>query len=63
LIFIAGTQPSEELANAPEGATLELLALPRICLNAISAFMKAGGSGTVTRKLPYEMIVVGARIM
>ena len=61
LIFIAGTQPSEELANAPEGATLELLALPRVCLNAISAFVQAGGSGTVIRKLPYEMIVVGAR--
>lgn len=61
LIFIAGTQASEELANAPEGATLELLALPRICLNAISAFIQAGGSGTVIRKLPYEMIVVGAR--
>jgi hypothetical protein len=61
LIFIAGTQPSEEVANAPEGATLELLALPRISLNAISAFIQAGGSGTVIRKLPYEMIVVGAR--
>jgi hypothetical protein len=61
LIFIAGTQSSEELANAPEGATLELLALPRVCLNAISAFVQAGGSGTVIRKLPYEMIVVAAR--
>lgn len=61
LIFIAGTQPSDELANAPEGSTLELVALPRIDLNAISAFFEAGGSGTVTRKLPYEMIVVSAQ--
>ena len=61
LIFIAGTQPFEELANAGEGATLEFLALPRVDLNAISAFIEAGGSGTVIRKLPYEMIVVGAR--
>lgn len=61
LIFIAGTQASVELANAPDGATLELLALPRIGLNAISAFVQGGGSGTVIRKLPYEMIVVGAR--
>src|SRR6266496_1883131 len=61
LIFTAGTQPAGELANAPEGATLEFLALPRLDLNAISAFMEAGGSGTVVRKLPYEMIVVGAR--
>jgi hypothetical protein len=63
LIFIAGTQPADELANAPEGATLELLALPRVDLNAISAFLEAGGSGTVIRKLPYEMIVVGARTL
>jgi hypothetical protein len=61
LIFIAGTQPASELAKAPEGATLEFLALPRLDLNAISAFIEAGGSGTVVRKLSYEMIVVGAR--
>jgi hypothetical protein len=63
LIFIAGTQPASELASAPEGAMLEFLALPRLDLNAISAFVEAGGSGTVVRKLPYEMIVVGARAL
>jgi len=63
LIFIAGTQPADELAKAPEDATLEFLALPRLDLNAISAFIEAGGSGTVVRKLPYEMIVVGARAL
>lgn len=63
LIFIGGTQPADELAKAPDGATLELLALPRVSLNAISAFLEAGGSGTVIRKLPYEMIVVGARVL
>ena len=63
LIFIAGTQPASELAGAPEGATLEFLAIPRLDLNAISAFIEAGGSGTVVRKLPYEMIVVGARTL
>ena len=61
LIFIAGTQPAEELAKAGEGATLEFLALPRVELNAIAAFIEAGGSGKVVRKLPYEMIVVAAR--
>jgi hypothetical protein len=61
LIFTAGTQPADELAKAVDGATLEFLALPRVDLNAISAFIEAGGSGTVVRKLPYEMIVVGAR--
>lgn len=63
LIFIAGSPPATELANAGDSATLELLALPRVDLNAISAFIEAGGSGTVTRKLPYEMIVVAARRM
>lgn len=61
LIFVAGSPPATELANAGDGATLELLALPRLDLNAISAFVEAGGSGTVTRKLPYEMIVVAAK--
>lgn len=61
LIFIAGTEPSEELSKAADGAVLEFLALPRVDLNAISAFIEAGGSGTVVRKLPYEMIVVSAQ--
>ncbi len=61
LIFIAGSQPADELVNAPESATFELLALPRVDQSAISAFLQAGGSGTVVRKLPYEMIVVEAR--
>jgi hypothetical protein len=60
LIFIAGTQPASELARSATGATFELLAIPRLDLNAISAFIAAGGSGTVIRKLPYEMIVVSA---
>ncbi len=61
LIFIAGTGPADALASAGSGATLELLALPRLDLNAISTFMAAGGSGSVVRKLPYEMIVVAAK--
>jgi hypothetical protein len=61
LVFIAGTGPAQALTNSPDGATLELLALPRLDLNAISTFIDAGGSGSVVRKLPYEMIVVGAK--
>lgn len=61
LIFIAGTQAAEALANAGDGAKLELLGLPRLDLSAISAFIEAGGSGSVVRKLPYEMIMVGAK--
>jgi hypothetical protein len=61
LIFIAGTPPADALSQAGNGATLQLLAIPRVDLNAISAFAGAGGSGTVVRKLPYEMIVVSAK--
>ncbi len=61
LIFIAGTPPAEALASAGDGATLQLLALPRLDLNAISTFAEAGGSGNGVRKLPYEMIVVAAK--
>lgn len=60
LIFIAGTPPADTLAQASDGATLQLLALPRVDLNSISAFADSGGSGTLVRKLPYEMIVVSA---
>jgi hypothetical protein len=59
LIFVAGTLPAKTLQSAPAGATLELLAIPRVDLNAIWTFMQQSGTGTVTRKLPYEMIVVG----
>ncbi len=61
LIFIAGSPPATVLANAPQDTRLELLALPRLDLDAISAFISAGGSGKVVRKLPYEMIVVAAK--
>jgi hypothetical protein len=61
LIFIAGTPPADVLSQAANGATFQLLAIPRVDLNAISAFAGAGGSGTVVRKLPYEMIVVSAK--
>jgi hypothetical protein len=59
LIFVANTLPWQTLQKTPRGATLELLAIPRVDLNAISTFAQESGTGTVTRKLPYEMIVVG----
>jgi len=59
LIFVAGTLPAKALQSAPAGATMELLGIPRVDLNAIWTFLQQSGTGTVTRKLPYEMIVVG----
>jgi hypothetical protein len=58
LIFIAGTPPADALASADSGATLQLLGIPRVNLNAIAAFVDAAGPGQTVRKLPYEMIVV-----
>ncbi len=62
LIFIAGTQAEAELAKASEGVKLDLIALPRLDLSAISALASDAGSGNFVRKLPYEMIVVSAHV-
>jgi len=59
LIFVASTLPAKALQSAPAGATMQLLGIPRVDLNAIWTFVQQSGTGTVTRKLPYEMIVVG----
>lgn len=61
LVFIAETQAAKELVKSHEDTTFEFWALPRVDLSAISAFIKAGGTGQLVRKLPYEMIVVAAR--
>ena len=63
LIFIAGTQAEAELDKTHEGVKLELIALPRVDLSAISALASDAGSGNFVRKLPYEMIVVSAHIV
>jgi len=70
MIFVPGTDPFKKVTGGLGGdQRLKVLGIPRINLNAVSAFVdktfpkSAGGkksaAGTaVTRKLPYEIIVV-----
>jgi len=62
MIFVPGTAPFQKAsAGLQIGDELKVVGIPRVNLNAISAFITASGTaikGVVTRKLPYEMIVV-----
>ncbi len=61
MIFVPGTKPAQWVKdNDPaEGDVVHVLGIPRVNLDGVATFMDAGGSGTVRRKLPYEIIVVG----
>lgn len=62
MIFVPGTGPWNLIAHgAGDGSEFDALGIPRVNLNAISTFVQAAGQVSVTRKLPYEMIVVGLR--
>ena len=60
MIFVPGTPPLQQLLSEKlgDGDTMHVIGIPRINLNAISAFVSASGGQTLTRKLPYEMIIV-----
>jgi len=57
-IFVAGTDPALEVAKLGAGGEMVVWGIPRLNLNAISTFLKAGGSQATARKLTYEMIIV-----
>ncbi len=60
MIFVPGTGPWKLISQgAGDGSEFDALGIPRVNLNAIAAFIKAAGGASATRKLPYEMIVVG----
>ena len=63
MIFVAGTPPALKLKAHPpaEGDEWHVLGIPRVSLEAISTFVKAGGGNTGKRKLPYEMVIVGVQ--
>ncbi len=62
MIFVPGTGPWTLIGkDAGEGLEFDALGIPRVNLNAISTFLKAAGSAAATRKMPYEMIVVGLK--
>lgn len=60
MIFVPGTAPWTRVqSNFGIGDELDVLGIPRVNLNAVSAFVaQSAGSSAVTRKLPYEMIIV-----
>src|SRR5262245_40667532 len=62
MIFVGGTPPAAQLKNKPpaEGDVWHVLGIPRVSLEAISAWTKKGGNIS-NRKLPYEMIIVGVK--
>jgi hypothetical protein len=59
-IFVQGTQPAQEAAKLGAGAEMVVWGIPRLNLNALSTFMKAGGTSATNRKLTYEMVIVAA---
>ena len=60
MIFVPGTPPLQQLLSQKldDGDTMHVIGIPRINLNAISSFVSASGGQTLSRKLPYEMIIV-----
>ena len=61
MIFVPGTPPWKKvMSGLAIGDEMEVLGIPRLNLNAISAAINSkGGIPAGPRKLPYEMIVVG----
>ncbi len=67
MIFVPHTAPWETIdkgvndGSVGDGTELDALGIPRVNLNAISKFLSAAGDIAVTRKLPYEIIIVGLK--
>ncbi|HYU47913.1 MAG TPA: hypothetical protein VEK84_17255 [Terriglobales bacterium] len=63
MIFVPNTPPWKKLkqAGAGDGSEFRVLGIPRVDLHGLALFIKAAGQTSVTRKLPYEMIVVGMK--
>ncbi len=64
MIFVPGTEPFKAVQNGFSD-DLKVLGIPRVNLNAVSTFINAPenadsvtAAAGVTRKLPYEMIIV-----
>lgn len=60
MIFVPGSPAAKKLKdeNLGDGDDLHVLGIPRVNLNAISTLARTLGTRQVTRKLPYEMIIV-----
>ena len=62
MIFVPETEAWKRIQKSGEGDELDALGIPRVNLNAIAAFVDKAPAGTaVSRKLPYEMIIVAVK--
>jgi hypothetical protein len=63
MIFVPNTEPWQTIdGSIGDGSELDALGIPRLNLNAISKFLSAAGDNApITRKLPYEIIIVGLK--
>jgi len=67
MIFVPHTAPWDTIdqgvkdGGIGDGTELDALGIPRVNLNAISKFLSAAGHTAITRKLPYEIIIVGLK--
>jgi hypothetical protein len=57
-IFVQGTEPAQEVAKLGDGGEMVVWGIPRVNLNAVSTFLKAGATSARNRKLTYEMVIV-----
>lgn len=61
MIFVPGTVPHAAVQGKGDGDEFVALGIPRVNLNAISAFIQVSGTAQFTGKLPYEMIIVAMK--
>lgn len=57
-IFVANTPPAQAVSSLGAGDELLVLGIPRVDLNRVNSYLKAGGTTATSRKLPYEMVIV-----
>jgi hypothetical protein len=59
MVFVPDSPPHKKLAAGLDSDKLTVLGIPRVNLNAVGKFLGTSNTvGPVTRKLPYEIIVV-----
>ena len=59
MVFVGGTKPADKVKTLKKGDEMHVLGIPRINLFEIAKLSKTAGPLGISRKLPYEMIIVG----
>lgn len=59
MIFVPGSEPWKKVRDGVQaGDEMSVVGIPRLNLNAVSTAIATIGTAQITRKLPYEMIIV-----